>query len=77
MRQTISLGVEDLAVTRFAVSPLAETVFALQLVRTGAADTIPWAMNDGSSAHGLAAIFELKDGRGSYSIVKEGVVASR
>jgi DNA-binding transcriptional ArsR family regulator len=44
MRQTISLGVDDLAVTRFAVSPLAETVFALQLLRTGDADPVnlPW-----------------------------------
>ena len=44
MRQTISLGVNDLAATRFAVSPLAETVFALQLLRTGAADPVnrPW-----------------------------------
>ena len=44
MRQTISLDVEDLAVTRFAVSPLAETVFALQLLRTGAANPVnlPW-----------------------------------
>jgi DNA-binding transcriptional ArsR family regulator len=44
MRQTISLGVEDLAVTRFAVSPLAETVFALQLLRTGDANPVnlPW-----------------------------------
>lgn len=44
MRQTISLGVDDLAATRFAVSPLAETVFALQLLRTGAADPVnrPW-----------------------------------
>jgi DNA-binding transcriptional ArsR family regulator len=44
MRLTISLGTGDLAATRFAVSPLAETVFALQLVRTGAADPVnrPW-----------------------------------
>ena len=44
MRQTISLGVDDLAATRFAVSPLAETVFALQLLRSGAADPVnrPW-----------------------------------
>ena len=44
MRQTISLGVDDLAATRFAVSPLAETVFALQLLRTGDADPVnlPW-----------------------------------
>src|SRR3984957_6704195 len=44
MRQTIALGTGDLAATRFAVSPLAETVFALQLVRTGAADAVnrPW-----------------------------------
>jgi DNA-binding transcriptional ArsR family regulator len=44
MRQTISLGVDDLAATRFAVSPLAETVFALQLLRTGAAGPVnlPW-----------------------------------
>ena len=44
MRQTISLGVDDLAVTRFAVSPLAETVFALQFLRTGDADPVnrPW-----------------------------------
>src|ERR1700722_8314959 len=44
MRQTIALGTGDLAATRFAVSPLAETVFALQLVRTGAADPVnrPW-----------------------------------
>jgi DNA-binding transcriptional ArsR family regulator len=44
MRQTISLGAGDLAATRFAVSPLAETVFALQLLRTGAADPVnrPW-----------------------------------
>jgi hypothetical protein len=44
MRQTISLGVDDLAATRFAVSPLAETVFALQLLRTGAANQLnqPW-----------------------------------
>jgi DNA-binding transcriptional ArsR family regulator len=44
MRQTISLGVDDLAATRFAVSPLAETVFALQLLRTGGAGTVnqPW-----------------------------------
>ena len=44
MRQIISLGVDDLAATRFAVSPLAETVFALQLLRTGAADPVnrPW-----------------------------------
>ncbi len=44
MRQTISLGVDDLAATRFAVSPLAETVFALQLLRTGDAGPVnlPW-----------------------------------
>jgi hypothetical protein len=44
MRQTISLGVDDLAATRFAVSPLAETVFALRLLRAGAADQVnlPW-----------------------------------
>jgi biotin operon repressor len=44
MRQTISLGVDDLAVTRFAVSPLAETVFALQFLRTGDANPVnrPW-----------------------------------
>lgn len=44
MRQTISLGVDDLAATRFAVSPLAETVFAVQLLRTGEADPVnqPW-----------------------------------
>jgi DNA-binding transcriptional ArsR family regulator len=44
VRQTISLGVDDLAATRFAVSPLAETVLALQLLRTGAADPVnlPW-----------------------------------
>ena len=44
MRQTISLGVEDLAVTRFAVSPLAETVLALQLLRTGDSNPVnlPW-----------------------------------
>jgi DNA-binding transcriptional ArsR family regulator len=44
MRQTISLGVDDLAATRFAVSPLAETVFALQLLRMGDADPVnrPW-----------------------------------
>lgn len=44
MRQTISLGVDDLAATRFAVSPLAETVFALQLLRAGAAAPVngPW-----------------------------------
>jgi biotin operon repressor len=44
MRQTISLGVDDLAVTRFAVSSLAETVFALQFLRTGDANPVnlPW-----------------------------------
>jgi DNA-binding transcriptional ArsR family regulator len=44
MRQIISLGVDDLAATRFAVSPLAETVFALQLLRTGhaAPANLPW-----------------------------------
>jgi DNA-binding transcriptional ArsR family regulator len=44
MRQTISLGVDDLAVTRFAVSSLAETVFALRLLRTGDASPVnlPW-----------------------------------
>src|SRR3984957_18765629 len=44
MRLTISLGTGDLAAMRFAVSPLAETVFALQLMRTGAADPVnrPW-----------------------------------
>ncbi|HEY1820047.1 MAG TPA: DUF5937 family protein [Trebonia sp.] len=44
MRQTITLGVDDLAATRFAVSPLAETVLALQLLRTGDADPVnlPW-----------------------------------
>jgi DNA-binding transcriptional ArsR family regulator len=44
VRQTISLGVDDLAATRFAVSPLAETVFALQLLRTGDAGplNLPW-----------------------------------
>jgi DNA-binding transcriptional ArsR family regulator len=44
MRQTISLGVDDLAVTRFAVSSLAETVFALRLLRTGDANPVnlPW-----------------------------------
>jgi len=44
MQQTISLGVDDLAATRFAVSPLAETVLALQLLRTGVADPVnrPW-----------------------------------
>jgi DNA-binding transcriptional ArsR family regulator len=44
MRQTIALGVNDLAATRFAVSPLAETVFALQLLRTGDAGPVnqPW-----------------------------------
>src|ERR1700691_57932 len=40
MRQTIALGVDDLAVTRFAVSSLAETVFALQLLRTGDANPV-------------------------------------
>ena len=44
MRQTISLGVDDLAVTRFAVSSLAETVFALQFLRTADANPVnrPW-----------------------------------
>jgi hypothetical protein len=44
MRQTISLGVDDLAVTRFAVSSLAETVVALQFLRTGEANPVnrPW-----------------------------------
>lgn len=44
MRQAISLGVEDLAVTRFAVSPLAETVLALRILRTGDANpvNVPW-----------------------------------
>jgi DNA-binding transcriptional ArsR family regulator len=44
MRQTISLGVDDLAVTRFAVSSLAETVLALQFLRTGNANPVnlPW-----------------------------------
>jgi DNA-binding transcriptional ArsR family regulator len=54
MRQTISLGVDDLAATRFAVSPLAETVFALQLLRTGDAGPVNlpwlrWARHDLSS----------------------------
>ncbi|HEX7160111.1 MAG TPA: Tn3 family transposase [Trebonia sp.] len=44
MRQTISLGVDDLAATWFAVSPLAATTFALQLPRTGDAGPAdqPW-----------------------------------
>jgi biotin operon repressor len=44
MRLTISLGVDDLAVTRFAVSSLAETVFALQFLRTDDANPVnrPW-----------------------------------
>jgi len=44
MQQTISPGVDDLAATRFAVSPLAETVFALQVLRTGDAGPAnqPW-----------------------------------
>jgi DNA-binding transcriptional ArsR family regulator len=54
MRQTISLGVDDLAVTRFAVSSLAETVFALRLLRTGDASPVNlpwlrWARHDLSS----------------------------
>ena len=54
MRQTISLGVDDLAATRFAVSPLAETVFALKLLRTGNAGPVNlpwlrWARHDLSS----------------------------
>jgi DNA-binding transcriptional ArsR family regulator len=44
MRQTITLGVDELAATRFAVSPLAETVLALQLLRSGSATPVnlPW-----------------------------------
>jgi DNA-binding transcriptional ArsR family regulator len=54
MRQTISLGVDDLAVTRFAVSSLAETVLALRLLRTGDASPVNlpwlrWARHDLSS----------------------------
>ena len=54
VRQTISLGVDDLAVTRFAVSSLAETVFALRLLRTGDASPVNlpwlrWARHDLSS----------------------------
>lgn len=40
----------------------------------GAADSTPWAMNDGSSAKGLAAIFEFKDGKGSYTILRSAPI---
>ncbi len=41
----------------------------------GSADVTPWAMNDGTSAKGLAAIFELKDGKASYTVVKAEAAA--
>jgi hypothetical protein len=67
MRQTSSLGVDDLAVTRFAVSSLAETVFALQFLRTGDANPVnrPWlrrARHDLSSRRsGREVLYQTSD----------------
>ncbi len=36
----------------------------------GAADTVPWAMNDGTTAHGLAAVLRIQDGKASYSLLR-------
>lgn len=49
--------------------PAGTFVDALYL-NPGAGDTTPWAMNDGTSAKGLAAILEFKDGKGSYTVIK-------
>jgi hypothetical protein len=38
----------------------------------GTADVTPWAMNDGSSAKGQAALLQFKDGKGSYVMIKGG-----
>ncbi|MHB1843203.1 MAG: hypothetical protein ACYCWW_00030 [Deltaproteobacteria bacterium] len=34
----------------------------------GAADTVPWTMNDGKTAHGMAATLTIQDGKASYAL---------
>ena len=36
----------------------------------GAADTVPWSMNDGSHARGMAAVMSFKNGKASYEILR-------
>jgi Icc-related predicted phosphoesterase len=36
----------------------------------GPADTVGWEMNDGSKSAGMAAVFTLKDGQGSFKLFK-------
>jgi hypothetical protein len=35
-----------------------------------AGDIDGWSMNDGTQAHGMAAVFSLKGGQGSYKILR-------
>ncbi len=38
----------------------------------GAADTVPWSMNDGTQARGIAAVLSFKDGKAAYQLFRAG-----
>jgi hypothetical protein len=35
----------------------------------GAANTLPWTLNDGSTANGMAAVLEIQGGKASYEVI--------
>ena len=51
------------------VVPEGEWSEALYL-NPGAADSLEWTMNDGTPAHGMAAILHFKDGKASYRVYR-------